>query len=184
MKAQLDVRTDEHNLRWPHALGQPYWVRQTAPPGISLPLSYLLAWELTIAWQTFDAAGAMILGSTVTTLVTLDTDEILWWLPPTASVGFAICFCGFNIFCTLLLATLEPAAFYLHLVTIFAFLALLLGLRPYSGLPYTDPYQVFFAFRDGGDWNSRFLTFCGGPLVVAFSSSTGYDSIFHLSRSN
>ncbi|KAK0301578.1 hypothetical protein LTR82_018237 [Friedmanniomyces endolithicus] len=58
-------------------------------------------------------------------------------------------------------------------------MAILLGLRKSSGLPYAAPGDVFYTFHNGGGWASI------GEAVsltatVLWSSAIGYDCIFHL----
>ncbi|TKA70452.1 hypothetical protein B0A55_10468 [Friedmanniomyces simplex] len=165
--------------RWPVAAGHYFWVAQLAPRRYAKLLSFLSGWKLMVSWQVFLAAGVMIVGNGIAAIGFFHNGLSQSWLPTVLGISITILIFAVNRWCPRLLAKAEFAMLILHLVAFCLFVAVLLGLRKYSGQPYATAVDVFLTFRNGGDWNS-----VGGSVVltavVPLSSAIGYDCIFHL----
>ncbi|KAK3616878.1 hypothetical protein LTR56_025670 [Elasticomyces elasticus] len=165
--------------RWPVAAGQYFWVAQLAPQRYAKLLSYISGWKLLVSWQVFLAAGVMIVGNGIASIVVLHNGSSPAWLPTVLGISVTLLIFVANRWFARLLAKAEFAMLVFHLVAFFLFVAVLLGLRKHSGLPYATPEAVFLTFRNGGEWSS-----VGASVlltaVVPLSSAIGYDCIFHL----
>ncbi|KAK1809215.1 hypothetical protein LTR12_016430 [Friedmanniomyces endolithicus] len=167
--------------RWPVAAGQYYWVAQLAPRRYAKSLSYLSGWKLMSAWQVFLAAGVMIIGNGIAALVVYLNGSSPIWLPTVVGIITTILIFVVNRWCPQGLARAEYMLLIFHLTVFVVFMAVLLGLRKHSGLPYAMPRDMFLIFRNGGGWNSM-----GAAVVltavVPMSSAIGYDCIIHLGK--
>ena len=148
--------------RWPVAAGQYYWVAQLAPCRYAKPLSFLSGWKLMSSWQVFLAAGVMIVGNGVAAVVVFLHGSSPFWLPTVLGIITTILIFVVNRWCPHLLAKAEFPMLIFHLIVFALFMAILLGLRKFSGLPYATPGDVFFTFRNGGGWAS---IGAGAPLI-------------------
>ncbi|KAK0302552.1 hypothetical protein LTR01_008688 [Friedmanniomyces endolithicus] len=165
--------------RWPVAAGQYYWVAQLAPRRYAKPLSFLSGWKLMSSWQVFLAAGVMIVGNGVAAVVFFLHGSSPFWLPTVLGIITTILIFVVNRWGLHLLAKAEFPMFIFHLIVFALFVAILLGLRKFSGTPFAAPGDVFFTFHNGGGWASM-----GSAVTltatVPLSSAIGYDCIFHL----
>ncbi|KAK0886716.1 hypothetical protein LTR02_017889 [Friedmanniomyces endolithicus] len=165
--------------RWPVAAGQYYWVAQLAPCRYAKPLSFLSGWKLMSSWQVFLAAGVMIVGNGVAAVVVFLHGSSPFWLPTVLGIITTILIFVVNRWCPHILAKAEFPMLIFHLLVFALFMAILLGLRKFSGLPYATPGDVFFTFRNGGGWASIGAA-VSLTATVPLSSAIGYDCIFHL----
>ena len=133
------------------------------------------------AWQVFLAAGVMIIGNRIAALVVYLNGSSPIWLPTVVDIITTILIFVVNRWCPQGLARAEYMLLIFHLTVFVVFMAVLLGLRKHSGLPYAMPRDMFLTFRNGGGWNSM-----GAAVVltavVPMSSAIGYDCIFHLGK--
>ncbi|TKA68779.1 hypothetical protein B0A55_09569 [Friedmanniomyces simplex] len=167
--------------RWPASAGQFFWIAHLAPRRCARQLSFLSGWMLTVSWQIFLGAGVMIIGNAAATLVVLHTGSNRFWLPTVLSMLTALCIFAINRWCLPLLAKLKVHMLVFHVAVFFLFVAVLLGLRAHSGLPYATASSVFLTFRNSGGWVSN----AGAAFIAALvplSSAVGYDCLFHLSE--
>ncbi|KAK0771020.1 hypothetical protein LTR33_011330 [Friedmanniomyces endolithicus] len=164
---------------WPVAAGQYYWVAQLAPCRYAKPLSFLSGWKLMSSWQVFLAAGVMIVGNGVAAVVVFLHGSSPFWLPTVLGIVTTILIFVVNRWCPHILAKAEFPMLIFHLIVFALFMAILLGLRKFSGLPYATPGDVFFTFRNGGGWASIGAA-VSLTATVPLSSAIGYDCIFHL----
>ncbi|KAK0927961.1 hypothetical protein LTR29_017525 [Friedmanniomyces endolithicus] len=168
--------------RWPAAAGQYYWMAQLAPRRYAKPLSFLSGWKLMSSWQVFLAAGVIIVGNGVAAVVVFLHGSSPFWLPTVLGIITTILVFVVNRWCPHLLANAEFPMLIFHLIVFALFMAILLGLRKFSGLPYAAPGHVFFTFRNGGGWTSIGAAI-SWTATVPLSSAIGYDRIFHLGES-
>jgi len=134
------------------------------------------------SWQVFLAAGVMIVGNGVAAVVFFLHGSSPFWLPTVLGIITTILIFVVNRWGLHLLAKAEFPMFIFHLIVFALFVAILLGLRKFSGIPFAAPGDVFFTFHNGGGWASM-----GSAVTltatVPLSSAIGYDCIFHLGES-
>ncbi|KAK4552387.1 hypothetical protein LTR86_010401 [Recurvomyces mirabilis] len=166
---------------WPVAAGQYFWIGKTAPKHSARFLSFMSGWILVWAWQAFQTAGVVLIGTFVTSLVYMWTGTAAYWIAPTMSVGTALVIFLVNRFFTRALAKCEPYMFLIHILAAINFLVITPVLQYRIGQPLASGREIFGGFENLNGWSSVGGAACLSA-VVPFSSALGYDSIVHMSQ--
>lgn len=154
-----------------------------APRRFARFLGFISGWIVVWAWQAFQTAGVILIGTFVASLVYMCTGFSAIWFSPAMSIATAISVYVVNRFFTRALAKLEPYFFWGHLAAAAIFFIVTPVLQHHIGRPLASASDIFLSFQNYNGWISA-----GGAAVLAavvpLSSSVGYDSVVHMSESS
>lgn len=154
-----------------------------APKRYARFLGFISGWIVVWAWQAFQTAGAILIGSFVASLVYMCTGFSTNWLAPVMSIVTAIMVYVVNRFFTKALAKLEPYFFWIHLISAAIFFVVTPVLQYRIGRPLASASDIFLVFENHNGWVSAVGAMFLGA-VAPLSSSIGYDSVAHMSGSS
>lgn len=164
----------------PTSGGQYHWVCMLAPPRYQKFLGYITGWLTLTGWQATLAAGGLVTGTMIQSVVTLTHPEyaniMQSWHSTLILWGVLVLVFTLNTAFTSLFAKFEGYAFILHVLGFFAILFPLVFLGKHA-----TAEEVFNTFQNASDWQTQGLSFCVGIIGTTFAFIGG-DAAVHLSE--
>lgn len=153
-----------------------------APKEYAHFLSFITGWQCVWAWQAFLAAGVLLVGTFVASLVYLYTGFSAFWLAPLTSITMALVVFVVNRTLAGALARIEPLLLAIHIISAGAFFFVVPTLQHRIGRPLSSVSDIFTSFENHNGWAS-----VGGAAALgcvnAASSFLAYDSVAHVCES-
>lgn len=156
----------------------PDWVSEFSPPIVQKQLSYLVGWLCVLGWQVGNVALAYLCGTIIQGLAALIHPEyeptswqavLIIWTVLTLSFVYNTVFARW-------LPLLESVILVVHLCGFFVILGIFWAL---ADMDTAD--DIFYTFRNGGEWQSQGLSCLVGILSPIFSF-LGPDSATHMAE--
>ncbi|KAL8662431.1 MAG: hypothetical protein Q9202_004752 [Teloschistes flavicans] len=162
----------------PLAGGQYSMVSEYAPPGASNFLSYITGWLTCLGWQAATASGALLGGTQIQGLITLNNPsyEPQRWQGTLLFYAVILMSLLFNTYLVRYLPKIEGLVLIIHIAGFFGVLIPLVYMAPHGSAS-----DVFTRFVNGGGWSSQGLSFFVG-LVSGVYSFLGADSACHMAE--
>ena len=151
----------------PTAGGQYHWVSEFAPRKYQKVLSYMSGWLSTLAWQSFVAVDAFLVGDVILGIVALNDQSFVpqRWQATLLIVATVLTLGAFNFLAGKRLADAENVFFALHLLAFLPIIVTMLAMTPNK----QTAKDVFTQFtNNGAGWSSMGLAVMVGQVSCIF----------------